>query len=291
MGNKTTNPAWIWDEIVLACDLVYAHGWRGLPPDHPGVQELSTLLQKLPLHPPEIRGPTFRNPAGVARKSWDIVTQHPEYRGKPTKGNKLDRKVLQAFLERPEEMRSAAQSIRAGVASGIFSNLPPVEEEDEAGASAPEGRLLLRWHAARERNSNLRAAKIESVKRRFGVLACEVCSFDFERFYGPRGAGYIECHHVVPLHMSGPTTTNLDDLALVCANCHRMIHRSAPWPTPRELRDAIIAHHQNAVTTVFPSRSRVESPAHPGSLIAHRPLSLPARMARTLSERVAPDAL
>lgn len=31
-------------------------------------------------------------------------------------------------------------------------------------------------------------------------LACEACGFDFEATYGPRGAGYIECHHVVPLH-------------------------------------------------------------------------------------------
>ncbi|MEV4457357.1 HNH endonuclease [Microbispora sp. NPDC049633] len=63
--------------------------------------------------------------------------------------------------------------------------------------------------------------------------------FDFEHTYGPRGAGYIECHHIVPLHVSGPVTTKLDDLALVCSNCHRMIHRSAPWLTPSELRKLV----------------------------------------------------
>ncbi|WP_420719722.1 HNH endonuclease [Streptomyces sp. NRRL WC-3618] len=50
------------------------------------------------------------------------------------------------------------------------------------------------------------------------------------------GAGYIECHHVIPLHVAGEGTTKLSDLALICSNCHRMIHRKAPWPTPQDLR-------------------------------------------------------
>jgi hypothetical protein len=48
-----------------------------------------------------------------------------------------------------------------------------------------------------------------------------------------------ECHHVVPLHVSGATTTKLADLAILCANCHRMIHRGDPWLTPDELRDLV----------------------------------------------------
>ncbi|WP_308114324.1 HNH endonuclease [Streptomyces brasiliscabiei] len=38
----------------------------------------------------------------------------------------------------------------------------------------------------------------------------------------------MECHHVIPLHEAGEGQTKLIDLALVCANCHRMIHRRAP---------------------------------------------------------------
>lgn len=138
-------------------------------------------------------------------------------------------------------MHAAAQATRDGLKNGVLLDLPPAEEEDEEGISAPEGRLLFRQHVARERNGKLRTAKIKAVLARTGAIACEVCSFDFERAYGPRGAGYIECHHVVPLHVSGPVTTKLEDLALVCSNCHRMIHRSAPWPTPAELRDLVTA--------------------------------------------------
>jgi 5-methylcytosine-specific restriction protein A len=36
------------------------------------------------------------------------------------------------------------------------------------------------------------------------------------------------------------TKTRLIDLALVCANCHRMLHRSRPWPTIAELRTELV---------------------------------------------------
>ena len=73
-----------------------------------------------------------------------------------------------------------------------------------------------------------------------GRPTCQVCSFDFEAAYGDCGAGYVECHHVVPLHQAGEGRTRLSDLALSCCNCHRMIHRRAPWPTPEELRTIML---------------------------------------------------
>lgn len=45
--------------------------------------------------------------------------------------------------------------------------------------------------------------------------------------YGERGKDYIEVHHVVPLaSREEEATVNPDtDLVVLCANCHRMIHR------------------------------------------------------------------
>ncbi len=96
--------------------------------------------------------------------------------------------------------------------------------------------VLIRRHVTRERDRRLRQRKIEAVQLRGQGLACEACSFDFARTYGERGRGYIEYHHVVPLHVTGTRSTRLEDLALLCANCHRMIHARPPWPTPAELR-------------------------------------------------------
>ncbi|MGW4505935.1 HNH endonuclease [Streptomyces sp. NPDC004436] len=238
------NPDWARDEIILACQLVFENGWRGLDALDARVVELSALLQLLPLHVEAERNEKFRNPNGVARKTFDIATRHPEYQGKPTKGGALDVTVLEEFLARPDEMIRVARLIREGVADGELQELAATgDEEFEDDYSAPEGRLLMRRHRARERNKGLRKKKIDSVLRRGGRLACESCGFDYEEVYGDRGAGYIECHHVVPLHEAGEGRTKLSDLALICANCHRMIHRAAPWPTPAELRATIERKH------------------------------------------------
>ena len=61
-----------------------------------------------------------------------------------------------------------------------------------------------------------------------------------EDLYGSRGKDYVEVHHLTPLHVSGETTTKPSDLAILCANCHRMVHR-APWTTPEELRKSLTA--------------------------------------------------
>ncbi|MCU6734926.1 HNH endonuclease [Diplocloster agilis] len=56
---------------------------------------------------------------------------------------------------------------------------------------------------------------------------CSVCGFDFKAVYGALGENYIEVHHKNPLYNQdeeveiNPET----DLAPVCSNCHRMLHR------------------------------------------------------------------
>ena len=52
----------------------------------------------------EERPSTFRNPAGVVRKSSD-ATRHPDY-GEPIRGNRIDLEVLQGFLAGPDEMHT-----------------------------------------------------------------------------------------------------------------------------------------------------------------------------------------
>ncbi|MGW3423344.1 HNH endonuclease [Streptomyces phaeochromogenes] len=235
------NPDWSRDEVILACDLVMKNAWKGLAVSDPRVHELSRMLQLLPDHQDVPRSETFRNPNGVARKTFDIATQHPQYTGKQTNGGTTDRDVLSDFLARPVEMSESAQRIREVLESGAFRDLPILDGDTADEYSALEGRLLWRLHVARERDKRLRQKKIDSVLQQGGRLSCEACDFDFEVTYGDRGAGYIECHHIVPLHVAGEARTKLSDLALICSNCHRMIHRKSPWPTPSQLRYFLLA--------------------------------------------------
>jgi 5-methylcytosine-specific restriction protein A len=91
----------------------------------------------------------------------------------------------------------------------------------------------------RERNAALIKRKKEAIRGARGALSREVCGFDFARTYGSLGAGFIEAHHILPLAEVGTGTTKLADLAPVCSNCHRMLHRAKPWITPAALHDRL----------------------------------------------------
>lgn len=132
---------------------------------------------------------------------------------------------------------SGSEAARASAKAAL---IPPTEDDLQG---ADEGGLSLRQHLARDRHPGLRKRKIGSLHRNGEPIACEVCGFDFEKVYGERGRDYCEIHHRVPLHESGPTKTRLEDLAVLCANCHRMIHRGVPWLTVEALIQVIKHPH------------------------------------------------
>lgn len=92
-----------------------------------------------------------------------------------------------------------------------------------------EGSKITAFVIHRTRELAARQAKIQDSKRRNGgKLICEVpkCKFDFAKRYGSLGEGYAQVHHLDALS-SRPkrgNATRLTDLAVVCANCHVMIH-------------------------------------------------------------------
>jgi 5-methylcytosine-specific restriction protein A len=89
-----------------------------------------------------------------------------------------------------------------------------------------EGAARLAIHLTRERDSELVERKKHSVMNTTGTLGCEVCGFDFEARYGALGANFCEVHHLKPLaHRTVSEPTMLEELAVVCSNCHRMLHR------------------------------------------------------------------
>ena len=96
---------------------------------------------------------------------------------------------------------------------------------ESIGAVEREARVALTRNRARERW--LRDQKIAQVKSaKNGRLPCEVCGFDFLEAYGEIGRDYAQVHHMKPLgDRAKPSLTRLDDLAVVCANCHVMAHR------------------------------------------------------------------
>jgi hypothetical protein len=120
--------------------------------------------------------------------------------------------------------------------------LPPDADERIAiERFGQEGRLKIQAHKLRERDGALPRLKKREAMRLYGKLECEVCTFVFATRYGDHGADFIECHHREPLVTLDPNDgkrTTLEDLALVCANCHRMLHWSG-LPSIAELRSRL----------------------------------------------------
>ena len=101
-----------------------------------------------------------------------------------------------------------------------------------------EGKWNYAMHRFRERDRGLVKEKKVSVIK----PTCECCNFDFSSTYPELGDGFIECHHRTPINQ-GERITRLEDLALVCANCHRMLHRKNKqndYYTVEELKQIII---------------------------------------------------
>jgi 5-methylcytosine-specific restriction protein A len=140
--------------------------------------------------------------------------------------SRTDKRVFEALHADPTRVAEIANAIRAN--SEVISPIP-ADEESDPDFSAVEGRLLFRRHRARERNSHVRGKKISMVLGSGGNLSCEVCGVGFGDAYEPLGEGYIEVHHRLPL-ATGVRTTRLEDLALVCPNCHRTAHRGMGTP-------------------------------------------------------------
>lgn len=87
-------------------------------------------------------------------------------------------------------------------------------------------RTVVKSHLTRERSRFLAS----QCKERDGYQ-CVVCEMRFEEVYGRLGLDFAEAHHRQALSSLDPAVpTKLADLATVCANCHRMLHRMEGVP-------------------------------------------------------------
>lgn len=99
-------------------------------------------------------------------------------------------------------------------------------KKSEDNKSYEEGKVKLETHKKRERNFKVvKEAKALFIKNN-GRLYCELCGFDFEKVYGELGSGFIEGHHIKPVsQMKDGDVTKVEDIKMLCSNCHKMVHR------------------------------------------------------------------
>lgn len=220
-------PKWARDELILALDLYFRDRSAIGSTTHAAVLELSKVLNQLPIHQKGSLDADFRNPNGVSMKLSNFIRLDSSYKGAGLiRGGNLEKTIWDEFAGDKDRLHSTAKAIRENMVS---LTIQEAEFEDE-DSTAVEGQVLTRVHKTRERDQKLVRKKKDAVLARTGKLACEACGFDFRVHYGSRGQGFAECHHLVPLCDLKPRKkTRIADLAILCANCHRMIHRKKPW--------------------------------------------------------------
>lgn len=215
------NPNWTRDETILALELVQRH-WPKIPsPESDEAKALSALLRRLPLHADAKKNDTFRNPYGVGLKLHQLASLHPDKADRQgLRPSKTDQAVWSELGRYPDRTKTLADQITKGAA---VLEAEAAETFDDAAFEAVEGIVLVRVHRIRERAPGFRSRVMQRVEKLHGVATCEACNCTAIRADSV-GRAMFEVHHLIPLAQAATTLTRLPDLALLCANCHRLIH-------------------------------------------------------------------
>ena len=209
------NPKWTRDEVILALDLYFDCKEQMPSSSDERVVALSQTLRSFPHHHKEARKESFRNPDGVAFKLQNI---RQVATGKGL-GNvsKMDKNVWAELGENPQRVKHLANLIKQGI-----KVIEKLDDEEDSNITFAEGKVVTDTHIKRERDPKLRKSFISQLKKT-GALTCELCK---KSEADPVSEAIFEVHHIIPLAVAGERQSKIDDLALLCANCHRIVHKA-----------------------------------------------------------------
>lgn len=212
------NPDWTRDEVILALDLYFDVEGHIPGPTDPRVKALSDLLRAFPHHSTAARTASFRNADGVAFKLQNL---RQVATGKGL-GNvsRMDREVWNELGQDSKQAKELATLIRAGIR--IVEEMKDDSDTDDIFA---EGRVVTETHLRRERDPRLKK-RLLAQRRKAGGLRCDICACTPAGNSPQLREAIYEAHHILPLAAGQERTTRLKDVALLCANCHRMVHRA-----------------------------------------------------------------
>lgn len=242
----SSQPPFSREELIMLLDFYFTNykptksNLSGIPRRSTReLKQLSDRLRKLAIiHGDSISG-KFRNLNGIyiSLARFNRINPqhiHEERISPPTRPMK---EIFSEFLNDKDELHRLARAIIKNIDDDVLVDADLVSEETY---EASEGRLLRRTHYTRERDPKIVKRKKDVVMKKKGQLACEACGLVFEKYYGVIGEGFIECHHKKKVSdMKPKETTKMEDLSLICSNCHRMIHKPKVMLTINEIKQLI----------------------------------------------------
>ena len=219
---------WSRDEYILVLNLYLQYQSVAPSKTDPVLEEYSTLLRKLNPEASLIE-PRYRNVNGVYLRLMNYRSCDPFWAEQGKVGMSAGSKgkckeIWDEFAGDPQLVSELAEEIRREIEKVSISTSEKVEDN----ASVVEGQRRLRIHYSRERKSQ-RHQKLRQFKKDNDALYCEACGITATNYTKEIQDSIFEVHHRIPLSAAdGIIETKLEDLAVVCANCHRAIHSSKP---------------------------------------------------------------
>lgn len=223
---------WTEDEVTVALGFYFRQGTAASEED---ISELSELLRGLHIHDENHISrlyddpQRFRSTGSVGRKIANLLSLDPNGGGGLPNASSTDRLIWDRYQGDREALTERENEIvdRARFFDSVTPAITSVSEDEEVRAL--EGGVSFSYHRYIERRTGpLRRRMIRNALENDGAVLCEVCEQDLQALY-ELDSPLIDCHHLTPLMtplMDGESReTTVDDLALVCPNCHRALHR------------------------------------------------------------------
>lgn len=231
----TKLPKWTEEEMILALDVYFKLEPHQLNKRNRRVLDLSILLNHLDIHQNVSEMENFRNPTGVSMILQNIASIDPmaSNRGLPN-ASKLIKRMFEQYTMQRDRLHQLAYDIKDSISDPMI-RYGLYRYGDEEG-----GELCNFAHQEFERLSNVNEFKKELIGNEEAAL-CEVCKLDLYNVYGERAHAAISCHYdETLLRLDQVESTNTSDWALVCQNCHTIMHQHPIWLTTKEMSRLII---------------------------------------------------
>lgn len=212
------------DEVILALDVLYSSENGRVTADSDEIKELSSLLNRLPIHPVENRRADFRSNTGISQQIMSYRSSCNTGKRDPDVGS-LFFTVAFEYENKLDELHAVAQAIRKNEEAFVAQFGSPLEDQ-----GFPEGILMGHLHRMIER----RDGKKVPVKDR-----CEICKIKPVLYYR-NGEQLLENHLVVaPTRMDHSKRYGAERFMTVCPTCHAALHRYRPWVTRESCEDIL----------------------------------------------------
>ena len=125
------------------------------------------------------------------------------------------------------EVRLCSHCLRGGLVSSedlevtSYSPIPAAQSLEVIEGQQRESLALSYGRSLKLRNAALARAN--------GI--CAACSQDFSKLFSGLGLRALQVHHINQLSTRAePSATKVEDLAVLCANCHAMVHATPEEP-------------------------------------------------------------